>query len=75
MKGKIMNRKIVTFYIEQAKEKFNSLYNREIKSINVRKKTNDKVFVWIECIDKISNKKHKVIISVKRITLAENLIN
>lgn len=70
-----MNRKIVTFYIEQAKEKFNSLYNREIKSINVRKKTNDKVFVWIECIDKISNKKYKVIISVKRITLAENLIN
>ena len=70
-----MNRKIVTFYIEQAKEKFNSLYNREIKSINIRKKTNDKVFVWIECIDKISNKKYKVIISVKRITLAENLIN
>jgi len=70
-----MNIEILEFYIRQAKEKFNSLYNREIKSINIRKKTNDKVFVWIECIDKISNKKYKVIISVKRITLAENLIN
>lgn len=68
-----MNIEILEFYIRQAKEKFNSSYNREIESINIRKITIDKIYFLIDCKDIESCKKYKVVIPIKKITLAEKI--
>lgn len=69
-----MNIEIFEFYIRQAKEKFNSSYNnREIEFINIMKNTIDKIYFVIDCKDIESCKKYKVVIPIKKITLAEKI--